>query len=677
MNTTIITSWLLTYLVHSTILLGAAWLASRLLADRRLALQETLLRTALIGGLLTTTLQVGVGVEPIGGALAIDGLTRPDAGAAVSARNDGVTTSAATPNIALSIPPSIPDRVRGFWPIALLSLWGCGSLLALLVVVRSVLDLRHLLKTRRFRPAGGLVKRLAAAMGLRRPVRLSTSAAIAVPFATGIRRLEICCPERADDLAREHRTSLFAHELAHLARRDPAWQLLYRLGEALFVLQPLNRLVRRRLEEIAEHLTDERAVACTGDRLGLARCLVVVAHWGFSSRLGLPATAFAAGPRLDRRVKRLISGTTNHGFSTQWAVPLVIALLAGAVSFLPTVGARPVHAELTGSPLANTTTWNIYAEESGSGYEIADRRTWSLADDRPADSRQAPGLPEPAPAPAPVLAPGSADACVGSVEPAPAVAPVLAKVPFCSAEPASAMAPVLAKAPAAAVAPPLVPVPAVAPVSEAAPAPAAAPALAGAPTPRDEPAPPASPATPKPPPRIDEPTPEAPARSRRERTREEATDRQRESQRERSEAEAGERARALSEEGRAHAEQARELAREAAESTRLTDAEREKLRSEAREHARAAAERAREMAEQSRQLAREAAQHARLTNTEREEFRRHAEELRSEARGQAREAAREATARARELSEKARLLAEEAEAERRAEKERRRREYIE
>ncbi|MBD3873512.1 MAG: M56 family metallopeptidase, partial [Acidobacteria bacterium] len=338
MNATIITSWLLTYLVHSTILLGAAWLASCMLADRRLALQETLLRTALIGGLLTTTLQVGVGIEPIGGALAIDGLARPDAVTAVSARNDGVTTSAAAPSSAISTPPSGSDRVRGFWPIALLSLWACGSLLALLVIGRSVLDLRRLLRTRRFRPEGRLVERLATAMGLRRPVRLSSSAAIAVPFATGIRRLEICCPERVDDLAREHRTSLFAHELAHLSRRDPGWQLLYRLGEALFVLQPLNRLVRRRLEEIAEHLTDERAVACTGDRLGLARCLVVVAHWGFSSRLGLPATAFAAGPRLDRRVQRLISGTTDRCFNTRWALPLVIALLVGAVSILPTVG---------------------------------------------------------------------------------------------------------------------------------------------------------------------------------------------------------------------------------------------------------------------------------------------------------------------------------------------------
>jgi len=647
MNTTIITSWLLTYLVHSTILLGAAWLASRILADRRLAFQETLLRTALVGGLLTTTLQVGVGIEPIGGALAIDGLGRPDTVTAVSARNDGVSTSVAAPSSALSTPSSVPDRVRDFWPIALLSLWGCGSLLAFLVICRSVLDLRRLLKTRRFRPAGRLVERLAASMGLRRPVRLSTSAAIAVPFATGIRQPEICCPERADDLAREHRTSLFAHELAHLARRDPAWQLLYRLGEALFVLQPLNRLVRRRLEEIAEHLTDERAVACTGDRLGLARCLVVVAHWGFSSRLGLPATAFAAGPRLDLRVKRLISGTTDRRFSTQWAVPLVITLLVGAVSFLPTVGAHPVHAELTGSALADTTTWSINAEESGSGFEIADTRTWSLADDRPADTRPAPGPP----APAPVLALAPADACVGAVEPAPAVAPVLAEASVGSVEPAPAVAPVLAEASVGSVEP--------APVM--------------APEPRAEPAQPVSPTAPKPAPRADEQKPEDPVQSQRERTREEATNRQRESQRERSEAQARERARAHSEESRARAEQARELALEAADSTRLRDAEREKLRSEAREHARAAADRSREMAEHSRQLAREAARHARLTDAEREEIRRHVEELRTEARERAREAAEHA----RELSEKARRLAEEAEVERRAKEEQPRHEHIE
>ena len=513
MNTTIITSWLLTYLVHSTILLGAAWLASCMLADRRLALQETLLRTALIGGLLTTTLQVGVGIEPIGGALAIDGLARPDAVTAVSARNDGVTTSAAAPSRAISTPPSVSDRVRGFWPIALLSLWACGSLLALLVIGRSVLDLRRLLRTRRFRPEGRLVERLAAAMGLRRPVRLSSSAAIAVPFATGIRRLEICCPERVDDLALEHKTSLFAHELAHLSRRDPAWQLLYRIGEALFVLQPLNRLVRRRLEEIAEHLTDECAVACTGDRLGLARCLVVVAHWGFSSRLGLPATAFAAGPRLDHRVRRLLEGHSPAKMTPVRMTPVVVCLLVAAAFTLPVVSSVPAHAELTSA-----------------GSDASSIKTWSDAQEVPLEVSPAPDPPAPTLAPAPVVAPS------------PEVPRAIEAAP----------APMMAPAPAAA------------------PAAAAVPALAAVPAPRDEPTPAASPATPKPPPRIDEPTPEDPARSQRERTREEATDRQRASQRERSEAEARarEQARALAEESRARSEQAREKARKIAEEAR-------------------------------------------------------------------------------------------------------------
>jgi Zn-dependent protease with chaperone function len=428
MSTIIITSWLLTYLVHSTILLGAAWLASRILADRRLALQETLLRTALIGGLLTTTLQVGIGVEPIGGALAIVGLARPDAVTAVSTRNDGVATSIAAPNITLSAPPNVSDRVRGFWPIALLWLWGCGSLLALLVIGRSALDLRRLLKTRRFRPAGRLVERLAAAMGLRRPVRLSTSAAIAVPFATGIRQLEICCPERADDLAREHQTSLFAHELAHLSRRDPAWQLLYRLGEALFVLQPLNRLVRRRLEEIAEHLTDERAVACTGDRLGLARCLVVVAHWGFSSRLGLPATAFAAGPRLDRRVQRLLEGGAPAKMTPARIMPLAVCLLAAAAFTLPVVSSVLAHAELTRA-----------------GSDASSKKTWSDAEEVPSEVSPAPD--PPAPAAAPPLPPAPVAAPVPAVAPAPAVVPAAVAAPAPRDEPAPPTSPAAPKRP--------------------------------------------------------------------------------------------------------------------------------------------------------------------------------------------------------------------------------------
>lgn len=628
MSTATITTWMLTYLVHSTILLGAAWLVARFLGDRRLALQEILLRTALVGGLLTATLQVGLGVEPVGGSLAIADLSAVE----VVATSEDPTASIATGESTFSPMPAARSPQRGIWPVALLTLWGLGSTLALMVLGRSILDLRRLLKTRRFRPTGRLLDRLAVAMGLRKTVRLSTSAAIAVPFATGINKPEICCPERVGDLAFDHQKSLFAHELAHLARRDPAWQLVYRIGEALLFLQPLNRIVRRRLEEIAEHLTDERAVACTGNRLGLARCLVVVAHWGVADSPGVPATAFAAGPRLDRRVKRLISGTIGQHRSTRWTAPLLGAMLFGSVLLLPAVTPTAVHANLTPT-----------------GSDAATVQPWSPA--KPAPETPATAVP-------------TVNTPVGDL-PAP-VAPLPESVPAPEAAPRAITVPV-APAP---------------PANATGQAPAAAPEPRSEPAPPRAPAPQASPTTPGPPQQTEEPA--ADRCEQRERAREEARERQREAHRERSEAEA--RAR---EEARARAIEAREHARQAPERSRMTDKEREELRekarklarraeTEAREREALARERALEAVEQSRltgaereKLRAEAREHARstressrLSDTEREEFRRRAEAARAVAEERMREARREAR-------ERARARAEEAEAKRRAEEERR------
>ena len=53
--------WLLTYLVHSTILLASAWLLTRRIHKHA----EALWTAALLGGLLTTSLQVGLGYGSI------------------------------------------------------------------------------------------------------------------------------------------------------------------------------------------------------------------------------------------------------------------------------------------------------------------------------------------------------------------------------------------------------------------------------------------------------------------------------------------------------------------------------------------------------------------------------------------------------------------------------------
>ncbi|MCZ6837553.1 MAG: hypothetical protein O7G85_17390, partial [Planctomycetota bacterium] len=51
-------NWILTYLLHSTILLSGAWLVVSLISSRYDAIRESLLRFALIGGLFTASVQV-------------------------------------------------------------------------------------------------------------------------------------------------------------------------------------------------------------------------------------------------------------------------------------------------------------------------------------------------------------------------------------------------------------------------------------------------------------------------------------------------------------------------------------------------------------------------------------------------------------------------------------------
>ena len=59
-------AWLLTYLLHSTILLGGAWLLSATRAVRSPVVQDTVWKVCLVGGLLTATIQTAWPVEGLG-----------------------------------------------------------------------------------------------------------------------------------------------------------------------------------------------------------------------------------------------------------------------------------------------------------------------------------------------------------------------------------------------------------------------------------------------------------------------------------------------------------------------------------------------------------------------------------------------------------------------------------
>lgn len=67
-------AWVLTYLLHSTLLLGGVWLLVRMRGVRSEAVRETLWKFALISGVVTASLQVGFAVEPLGGRISLRGV---------------------------------------------------------------------------------------------------------------------------------------------------------------------------------------------------------------------------------------------------------------------------------------------------------------------------------------------------------------------------------------------------------------------------------------------------------------------------------------------------------------------------------------------------------------------------------------------------------------------------
>jgi beta-lactamase regulating signal transducer with metallopeptidase domain len=351
-----LTAWLLTYAVHSTLLLGLAWAVSRVLARRSLRLEERVWRAALLGALATATLQTAAGWAPPGSwSLAGRPAPAPQVAAAPAPLSAAASASPAAvlqedrffaPS---NRPAAAPARPAVSGSALLLAAWGLGA-----GVLLARLALAHRGLSRRLRVrleiSGGtlsrLLSRLAPQSGLVRPVRLTCSHLLPVPIALGVRRPEICVPPRAlSHLEPAAQETLLAHELGHLARRDPLWLTGVHLLAAVLFFQPLNWVARRRLREISELLCDEWAVRRTGQPLTLARCLAEVAGWSLGGALGqhslLPAPGMADRPsQLAHRVRRLLDGLpAGEPALPRWTAVVLGTLLLGVAAIAPGVSA--------------------------------------------------------------------------------------------------------------------------------------------------------------------------------------------------------------------------------------------------------------------------------------------------------------------------------------------------
>ncbi len=343
-------AWLLTYLLHSTLLLGLARLASKPLGRWSAAAEEAVWKLALVGALVTASLQLAAGWEPMAGRWNLPGV--PAAAAIVEDVAVPARPAASFRNEAPWIAPALETPAAPAsslpWPslaALALSAWALGGCILLFAYGRSHLRLRSRLRHRPRVVGGTLLSRLrwlTAQAGLDGDVRLSCSSRVPVPVALGLRRAEICVPPRAlAALSDDQQEGMLAHELAHLARRDPLWLIISHVLACLFFFQPLNWVARRRLREISEVLSDEWAVGRTGRPLSLAGCLAEVAGWSATGR-ELPVPVMADRPsHLGQRIRRLLDESRSPESPARriWLGAAMVGLLIAVVAAAPAISA--------------------------------------------------------------------------------------------------------------------------------------------------------------------------------------------------------------------------------------------------------------------------------------------------------------------------------------------------
>jgi hypothetical protein len=350
----VLLEWLMTYAIHSTILIGGLLLLTWTPIGKRLVAGHGtwLWRFALVGAFVTASLQSMRSAAPLAGTLRFDRdtptrtmvrmeVTQEAGPEAAIAQSPGASPGHLSWRSSDGSSRTVSSRIHvsPAWPLFVLGAWliGAGALLIWFLVARTRF-LRSIgpRQSGDHTLAGNALRHLRREGRIHHAIRLTLSERLTSPVALGSD--EICLPRRAlSELDPIRLESILAHELAHLIRRDPTWLTMARVIEAIFFFQPLNLLARRRMQEAAEFASDAWASTRVARPLDLAHCLARVAEWTISApRLPVPAMAERRGAVLVRRVQRLTSGQV-----TPETLPGRGARLSAAAALLVLVFAAP------------------------------------------------------------------------------------------------------------------------------------------------------------------------------------------------------------------------------------------------------------------------------------------------------------------------------------------------
>jgi beta-lactamase regulating signal transducer with metallopeptidase domain len=397
--------WLYSFLVQSTLFLGAAWLLLKLVPKFSLRSREIAWNTALLASLVGPTLHVmwpNALPTPwqMPESLAME--TPVDAPPKVIAsklpkhlrgRSDSINSLLHAGNLppmpaTLAITPVVesPNLIavpvaQPFWMIVVTRLWVIGACFCLLAFAWRYQRLRRLLSDRQPVLDGQvrlMLDRLRLAAKLPRPIRLTMSNHLGSPVAIGVgRNAEVCLPSRAlVSMPSEQVHAMLGHEVAHHMRRDPMHLIALNFVQALFFFQPMLRVARVELHHIAEQQCDAWGAHQAGDRWSMARCLAEVASWL------LPADATHLAPGMARRRSQLTTRVRslmdeNHDASAiteqmrgRKQLVVAAAALVAAPFLAPQVIGSPLPSETDATAAAATEAESSENEKEGGAFVV-------------------------------------------------------------------------------------------------------------------------------------------------------------------------------------------------------------------------------------------------------------------------------------------------------------------
>jgi beta-lactamase regulating signal transducer with metallopeptidase domain len=359
--------FVLTLLLHASVLLGAVWLGERVGLLRHAAHAELAWRAALFGALLTASVgflaprwfsapeetRAALAVPPpalapaapsqvanasIPGARARSADQRPEAGPVPVISRIEHSSARRAPRAEVTA-LQMPDFIVGALALA----WLAASMAMLLLVAWRGLAVHRLQRAaRRWPDATPTELRAAASLasqfGLRAPVLRRGSqldSPVAMPDGS------VLLPDWSVALPPDQSQALIAHEFAHQQRRDPQWRIAQQLALAPLSLHPLAWFALRRLDALAERRADALAARVLGDGRPLAECLAVCLAQQQSNPVRAPRLALAMAERpgavVDRVQHLLEDDPMNDATPSPRRTRLAIALGLLACLSLPSI----------------------------------------------------------------------------------------------------------------------------------------------------------------------------------------------------------------------------------------------------------------------------------------------------------------------------------------------------